>query len=166
MLSANPELTAAEVKEILQQTADKIGSAAAYYQGHSRKYGYGRVNAQRAVDEAIRRRELQGSTGTLGSGTTGTSNSGLFEVEVSDTVQTGWGVQVGAYSNYGNVMQLVGELKQRYRQPVYVASVNRGGRTLYLVIVGAFARINEAQLLQRQLKAEFSGAFIKNLQDL
>ncbi|MGD1858788.1 MAG: S8 family serine peptidase [Leptolyngbyaceae cyanobacterium] len=66
MLSANPTLTAREVKQILQQTADKIidngadpqlGTRYGAYdnQGHSQWFGYGRVNASRAVKEARRR---------------------------------------------------------------------------------------------------------------
>ncbi len=56
VLSANPNLTAKEVKQILIQTADKIGDAADYdARGHSIKYGYGRVNAAKAVQEALNR---------------------------------------------------------------------------------------------------------------
>jgi subtilisin family serine protease len=53
-LSANSKLTGAEVREILEQTAEKIGSG--YDDGHSRKFGYGRVDAQAAVAEAARRK--------------------------------------------------------------------------------------------------------------
>lgn len=71
VLSANPELTAQEVKEVLQQTADKIfddqvdpqlGLAYGDYDenGHSQWFGYGKVNAARAVAEALRRK---GDTG-------------------------------------------------------------------------------------------------------
>ncbi|NEQ52504.1 MAG: S8 family serine peptidase [Leptolyngbya sp. SIO3F4] len=60
MLSANPDLTAGEVKQILQDTADKIedknpdpqlGLTYGQYddQGHSRWFGYGKVNAYKAV---------------------------------------------------------------------------------------------------------------------
>ncbi len=60
VLSANPYLTAREVKQILQQTADKItdpdpdpqlGFRYGTYDanGHSQWFGYGRVNAARAV---------------------------------------------------------------------------------------------------------------------
>jgi cell division septation protein DedD len=133
------------------------------------------VNAEKAVAEAIRRRGNRpaqptvDSSDTLGGTPTtdpGTGSSGLFEVEVSDTVQMGWGVQIGAYSNYGGVMRLVSRLKRAYGQPVHVASINRGGRVLYLVIVGAYANINDARDLQRRLRSEFSGAFIKNLRDV
>ncbi len=66
VLSANSELSAAEVKEILQMTADKIvdtnldtsGSIRGQYDenGHCEWFGYGKVNAAKAVEEAARRK--------------------------------------------------------------------------------------------------------------
>jgi len=61
--SANPELNAAQIKRILQETADKIvdsnpdailGTTKGNYgpNGHSEWFGYGRVNAARAVQRA------------------------------------------------------------------------------------------------------------------
>lgn len=66
VLSANPDLTASEVRRILQTTADKItdtnpdpqlGLRRGTYDvtGHSEWFGYGKVNAARAVAEAKRR---------------------------------------------------------------------------------------------------------------
>ncbi len=66
ILSVNPTLTAREVKQILQQTADKVTDGSADPQlgfrygtydtnGHSQWFGYGRVNAHKAVLEAQRR---------------------------------------------------------------------------------------------------------------
>jgi subtilisin family serine protease len=51
ILSVNPSLTVAQLKDILASTADKIGSGydAA---GHSKKFGFGRVNAAKAVRAA------------------------------------------------------------------------------------------------------------------
>ncbi|MEO0986814.1 MAG: S8 family serine peptidase [Cyanobacteria bacterium J06639_14] len=74
MLSANPNLTAREVKQILQQTADKIidenpdpqlGLRYGTYDnnGHSQWFGYGRVNAYKAV-MAAKQRLWQGRTYT------------------------------------------------------------------------------------------------------
>lgn len=54
VLSANPNLTAAQVKKILEETADKIGTPSEYDdRGHSVKFGYGRVNAANAVRKAF-----------------------------------------------------------------------------------------------------------------
>ncbi|MEA5463157.1 S8 family serine peptidase [Leptothoe sp. PORK10 BA2] len=68
MLSANPDLTAGDVKQILQDTADKIednnpdpqlGLKYGRYdnRGHSLWFGYGKVNAYKAV-KAARERHL------------------------------------------------------------------------------------------------------------
>ncbi len=64
VFSANPTLTAKEVKQILQQTADKItdpipdpvlGNTKGTYDadGHSEWFGYGKVNAAKAVAKAL-----------------------------------------------------------------------------------------------------------------
>ena len=52
-LSANPSLTAAQVRDLLGSTADRIGPPSAYDAGHhSDRYGYGRLNAAAAVEAA------------------------------------------------------------------------------------------------------------------
>ena len=54
MLSVNPALTPAEIREILRATADKIDGPNANYDanGRSSQYGFGRVNATAAVQRA------------------------------------------------------------------------------------------------------------------
>jgi subtilisin family serine protease len=67
VLSANPDLTAQEVRQILQQTADKIvdpdpdpqfGLRKGTYEASGRCdwFGYGKVNAAKAVQAAVQRR--------------------------------------------------------------------------------------------------------------
>ncbi|MDJ0676123.1 MAG: S8 family serine peptidase [Calothrix sp. MO_167.B42] len=71
MLSANPDLTAQQVKSILEETADKIVDANADPQlgmrggtydenGHSLWFGYGKVNSDRAVKQAYQMRAVTG----------------------------------------------------------------------------------------------------------
>ncbi|MFH0946427.1 MAG: S8 family serine peptidase [Planctomycetota bacterium] len=64
VLSANPNLTWLEVRDIMRDTAVKIDPAGGAYDanGHSNKYGYGRVNAHDAVVAA------QGTPGVTYSG--------------------------------------------------------------------------------------------------
>jgi subtilisin family serine protease len=52
MLSANPLLSEKEVRDIIKQTADKVGHVP-YDQGHNHRMGFGRVNALRAVNAAL-----------------------------------------------------------------------------------------------------------------
>jgi len=61
MLSANPDLTVGQVRQILRETSDKIDTSGGNYDsnGHSQWYGYGRVNAHAAVQRA------QGSGGSV-----------------------------------------------------------------------------------------------------
>lgn len=161
MLSANPDLSAKEVREILIDTADRIGSSWEYRGGHSDKYGYGRVNALRAVEEALRRKTTAPPPPVSG------GSGGTFEVSVNDNVTLGWGVQIGAYSSYSQVMLLVSQLERRYGQPVHVQSVQSGSRTIYRVIVGSFPTPDAGRSLQQQLRQEgYPGAFLKNLRDV
>jgi hypothetical protein len=54
VLSVNSELTASEVRTILRNSCDKIGGVTYDGGGWNEYYGYGRVNAQRALQDAYR----------------------------------------------------------------------------------------------------------------
>jgi subtilisin family serine protease len=54
MLSVNPDLTAADIRSILHQTADKAGQFP-YVHGRNDRMGSGRLNVEAAVDEVRRR---------------------------------------------------------------------------------------------------------------
>nr|HPH21342.1 SPOR domain-containing protein [Haliscomenobacter sp.] len=178
MLTANPDLTAREVKQILTQTADKIGNPAEYVNGHSRKYGYGMVNAERAVAEAMRRRgtstptPMPNPTPTPQPNPTptpqpvNTGGSSVFEVNVNQMPRSGWGVQIGVYSNYDNVLSLVAKIKQQFGQAVFIVVSNQNGRQLYKVVVGAYANVNEASIMQSRLTQSGYQGFVKNLADV
>lgn len=57
VLSANPALSWSAVGDILKNTADRIGGPrAGYRSGYSLLYGYGRLNAEAAVRQALGRR--------------------------------------------------------------------------------------------------------------
>lgn len=76
ILSANPNLRSSEVKDILIQTADKIGDG---YDssGHSLQFGYGKINAQRAVQEAMNRAGGSAPVTPTPQPTTGSSDTGF-----------------------------------------------------------------------------------------
>jgi len=52
VFSANPALTGAEARFVVEQTADKVGGVSYGTDGHHDYYGYGRVNAGRAARAA------------------------------------------------------------------------------------------------------------------
>jgi subtilisin-like proprotein convertase family protein len=55
ILARNPSLRWDQVKDVIRRSCDRIDPAGGKYDadGHSRKYGYGRVNAKKAVDLAV-----------------------------------------------------------------------------------------------------------------
>jgi subtilisin family serine protease len=52
VLSANPKLSWTRLREIMRDTCDKVGNVSYGAQGHHEKYGYGRINAAKAVKTA------------------------------------------------------------------------------------------------------------------
>ena len=53
-LSLHPLLTAVELRQLMRDTCDKVGNLP-YIEGKNPRFGHGRINAKRAVDEATRR---------------------------------------------------------------------------------------------------------------
>jgi subtilisin family serine protease len=182
VLSANPNLTAREVKQILCQTADKIGSPSEYVNGQSLKYGYGRVNAARAVEEALRRagKLSSGSTTTtppISTGTTSTPTSlptnppagnGFFKfMSSARDVNKGFSVQTGSFNQWSNVRSIAANLETRFKQPVYIHIVGSGTTsTIYRVLVGKFTTLADANKLLGVMKAAGVAGFAKDLSTL
>lgn len=165
MLSANPDLTAKEVKEILQSTADKIGAASEYTNGHSPKYGYGRVNADRAVAEAIRRRDAAKAPVAEVPAVV-SSGKGLFRFDVSRQAAEGWGVQIGVFNDYGNVLIQAERMQRQFGQPAIVHISELQGKTAYRVVIGALRTVDEARALQQRMNSAGVSGFARSLKDL
>ncbi len=170
MLSANPKLTAKEVKEILQSTADKIGDPSEYLNGHSRKFGYGRVNADKAVAEALRRKDSTAGTTPNPPSTTVTpqvvSGQGLFRFSVERQASQGFSVQLGVFADYGNVLIQAEKMERMFSQPVVVNISQLAGKTVYKVLVGVFEKSADAGTLQKAMKAAGVDGFVKDLKGL
>ncbi len=165
ILSANPELTAKEVKDIITKTADKIGKPSEYVNGHSKKYGYGRINADKAVAEAFRRLDNISSPKPEIEEPV-TNGRGLFNFSVRKQEPRGFGVQIGAFAEYGNVLIQVEKLQEAFKTDVIVSINELNGKTVYKVVVGAFSNRNNAKLLQQKMKAAGVNGFLRNLKDL
>lgn len=164
MLSANPDLTAKEVKHILQVTADKIGKTWEYSNGFSKKHGYGRVNADKAVAEAIRRKE--GGAAPVVVENTVSKGKGLFRFDVKKQEAKGWGVQTAAYKEYGNVLVAVEKFQKKYGVPVLVNISELKGKTVYKVVLGVFDTKSAAQKLEKRMKAAGEGTYVRTLASL
>lgn len=166
MLSANPKLTAKEVKDILQKTADKIGEPSEYVNGHSRKFGYGRVNADKAVAEAIRRRDAVSTPPVAEVATPVAAGQGLFRFSVERQASQGFSVQTAVYADYGNVLIAAEKLQKQFKQPIIVNINELAGKTVYKVLVGAFANSADAASLQKTMKAGGVDGFVKDLKGM
>lgn len=107
MLTANPNLTLSEIKNILRQTTDKIGGG---YDanGHSQFLGYGRINALKAVKMAA---QMAGG-GTVSTPTTTTPAPATQRGKVTSkflNVRTGPGtnnLKVGNQLKQGDIVTL------------------------------------------------------------
>ncbi len=82
LLSINPDLTARDVRQVMCGTCDKIGGVTYDWTGHNLDYGYGRVDAFRAV---IRAMQSLTSNGVLD---TDHDGDGIAEIPVSSP----WGI--------------------------------------------------------------------------
>ena len=166
ILTANPNLTAKEVKDVLIKTADKIGHPSEYVNGHSRRYGYGRVNADKAVAESIRRLESGGiSEPTVEPQIS--SGRGLFRFSVNRQESVGFGVQIGAFAEYGNVLIQAEKLQKLFTNIPVVVNINEiEGRTVYKILLGQFSAVSDARNLLRAMRNKGLDGFIANYEML
>lgn len=88
MLSVNPALTPPQVKELLRQSCVRIDIAGGQYNadGHSKFYGYGRIDAGLAVENALKTAQPAAAAITI-TGKVKFNTGG--EVELSDNVLAG-----------------------------------------------------------------------------
>ncbi len=81
ILSRRPDLTWQEVRDVFRRASDKIDEANGEYDasGHSVYYGYGRVNARKAVEAVIGRLPIKGEkrTSTANAGVSRTAEQEL-----------------------------------------------------------------------------------------
>lgn len=181
ILSANPNLTAREVKDILKMTADKIGSPSNYVNGQSTKFGWGRVNAAKAVQEALRRAgkttpsSTTPTTTTPGSTTTPSSQpgsqpvgNGLFRFGTNARVANkGFAVQAGSFNQWANVKSIATNLEAKFKQPTNVHVVGSGSTAvMFRLLVGQFSTLADANKLLQTMKAGGVAGFVKDLSSL
>ena len=157
-------MTAKEVKDVLIKTADKIGNPAEYVNGHSLKYGYGRVNADKAVAEAARRKDIGNVEPDVEEDVA--TGRGLFRFSVKRQASEGFGVQIGAFAEYGNVLIQAEKLDKLFNAPIIVNINELNGRTVYKIVVGAFDSRSEARALHRTMRTKGVEGFIRNLADM
>ena len=128
VLSANPSLTASQVQDILKQSADDLGTA-----GWDPSYGWGRVNAARAVS-------LAGGGGTgdttaptvsITSPSDGVTVSGTISAQVTANDNVG----VASVSLKVDGVLLAGDNTAPYTFPWNTSAAANGSHTLTAIAV-------------------------------
>ena len=160
ILSANPDLTSAEVKDILESTADKIGGANEYdSNGTSLRFGHGRVNAEKAVAEALRRKNpfidlpVEDPAESVG----------LFRFTAKVQKSKGYGVQVGVFHEYGNVLVRTEKYERMFGKPVIVHITKLNNKIAYRMILGEFRLKSKANAFQKKVKNKGVDSFVVKL---
>ncbi len=176
ILSANPNLTAREVKDIVRLTADKIGSPSEYSNGRSVRYGYGRINAAKAVTEALRRAGSKPATTPVtptpvtpttpaGSPPAGT---GLFRYGTNARISNkGFAVQAGSFNQWSSVKSTAPSLESQYKQPALIhVSGSTPATMMYRILMGQFNTLGDANRFLAVMKAGGIAGFVRDLSTL
>lgn len=104
--------------------------------------------------------------------TTNTNNSvangeGLFEFSVKKSNSSGYGVQIGVFQDYANVLQEVSKLEAKVSAPVFVHISRLNNKIVYRVVIGNFPSIAQAENFHSQeMKIKGYSGFVKNLSNL
>lgn len=91
------------------------------------------------------------------------SGEGLFEFTVKRKPSKGFGVQIGVYAQYGNVLKEVEKLDKKFDAPILVHITNLRGRVVYRIVVGSFARKNEAIEYRKKMQNKGINGILKDL---
>jgi len=92
------------------------------------------------------------------------SGNGLFEFSVIRKASTGYGVQVGVYASYDNVLKEAAKFQEQFDAKVLVHIDNLNGKTVYRVLLGDYAKISRATKLKNEVVAAgIKQAFVKDL---
>ena len=78
----------------------------------------------------------------------------------------GWGVQIGAFAEYGNVLIQVEKLQSQFNVPILVNINELNGKTVYKVVVGAYSSKDDARSLHQRMQSAGVNGFLRDLKDL
>ena len=91
---------------------------------------------------------------------------GLFKFTVERQPSKGYGVQIGVFAEYGNVLIQAEQLQGEFDSPVVVNINELNGKTVYKVVVGPFSTKGEATKTWKKVIASGRDAFVTNLKNL
>ena len=84
-----------------------------------------------------------------------------FEIKVERENPSGYGVQIGSFQGYENMLRLSENLKKSYRTSLIVEVKEINEQKIYALILGDFKKRKKADQLKLKLEDRFPDAFIK-----
>jgi thiol-disulfide isomerase/thioredoxin len=88
---------------------------------------------------------------------------GLFQFTVQPYKNVGYGVQIGVFAEYGNVLREVQKLQDKFTQPILVNISSLDNVVVYKIIVGSFDSTREAVAFRRMMQKKGTDGVIKDL---
>ena len=91
------------------------------------------------------------------------NGQGLYRLQVARQRSQGYSIQVGAYSEYGNVLKQASLMQQHFTEPVIVHISKNRNRELYKLMLGEFDTRTAAINFMRTVQAKGVDCMVKDL---
>ncbi|WMN05938.1 septal ring lytic transglycosylase RlpA family protein [Marivirga arenosa] len=87
-------------------------------------------------------------------------NESYFDLGVERTKPSGYGVQVGSFRGFDNMLKLAENIEKSYRTNVIVEVKELNGNKVYALILGDFGNRKKADKLKLKIADRFPDAFV------
>jgi rare lipoprotein A len=95
------------------------------------------------------------------------TSTGVFKADIINQPKTGYGVQIGVFSDLNAVVDKVRQLKAIGFSEVYFTSDTNGGKTTYKIIIGNYQNQNQATAYKNALRSKYKlDGFVVNFSEL
>jgi rare lipoprotein A len=88
------------------------------------------------------------------------NKTGWYKVSVNDVIPTGFGIQVGSFSQYTNMMKEIDTLQKMFPYSILVQSTKVNDQLFYRVILGPFDNKAQAQQVMVEIRKKRVQGFI------
>lgn len=88
---------------------------------------------------------------------------GLYNFKVAKHLSGGFSVQIGVYSEYGNVLQKAAKVQEKFEEQMIVHIGRINEKTVYKVMIGEFSNPESANDFRKQVEAKGFNGIVKNL---
>lgn len=82
----------------------------------------------------------------------GPTGQGLFQMSVSPQASSGYGVQIGVFGDYANVLKTAQVLKAAFHENVLIHVTKLNGKTVFRIILGPFTTRSQADAYKKRLR--------------